>query len=345
MKTTLTTNANQLYDWSEAYDHSWLATDCNQHVALVVCIDPHVLPSAFQLDWRWLSGIEERLAEYYSGFPCRSISFTDLSDLLRRNGFFVINSYRSDKDAEIEYLDPLVTPVCVDDIPESFKTIASFFMLPEVSFQKHQTMISAAWKAGIGSLPDIELLHMGLSMALNPVSRSPCGFADHPITPPHGTFLGYKFLAFRFLPDSNLDSEGFLPTPHIVSWARYHLCFRKLADDLISISASSDLDILLQDQSHANHLSQKLEVEPPLAIRYYRGEALAAELLLMDTFVNGCRYEYALFASDIIRKQFADSIYIICGTMGIELTVVEDKPKPKGISHALNLVKRFLVTK
>lgn len=335
-------NDNSNYDWSEAYDHSWLAMDRDNHVALVVCIDPYSLPSDFHLDWRWLSGIEERLAEYYSKTPCHCISFPDLSSLLRRKGFYVVDSYRIGKESKVEYLDPLPSPLDIEDLPESFKTIARFFTLPAVSFKKHQLLTTADWKLGIGHLPKIELFPMRRSVVINPLAHESSGLAIHPLTPQSSTRpKKFQFLEFRFLPDTNLVAEFFLPTPHIISWKRYYHCFKKLAKALFSISGSSNFEVILQNQFHTKDFPKELEEGPPLAIRYYCGESLVAELLLIDTFVNGRRYEFSMLASENIRKQFADSIHTICDTMGIEFVMIEDKPRPKWIRYAWDLLKRF----
>ncbi len=336
------------YDWGEWNDHYWLATDNDHHVALVSCMDPYVLPSNFRLDWRWLAGIDERLAEYYSGNTCSRIDFPELSDLLQRKGFFVIDSCRLGKKSELEYLDPLSNPIDLEDLPKSFKTIASFFTLPGFSFANHPTISSADWKKKVESVPDVELLPMCRSVELIPISCSTGGFSICPKTPYAGTRCQeYCFLEFRFLPDSNLISESFLPTPHVISWSQYNSCFKKFVDSLFSISSSGKLEFIFRDDCQNNDPFIQMETEPPLAIRYYRLECLTAELLLKESPPNGLAggsgnlYAFSLFTSHSVKKHFVKAVREICCTMGIEVTLIENGTqfRNRGTSYVWKTLK------
>ena len=340
------------YNWSECLDHYWLATDCENHVAFVNCSDAAVLPSSFLLDWRWLSGIDERLAECYSGVPCHGISFSDLSVLLRNNGFFIIDSYRLGKKTAMEYSDPLSVPICLNDIPESFNAIARFFSLPNVSFLRHQSMTTSDWKTDGEPLPDVELLHNGRYLSFNPFSRSLGDFTIRPTAHRVGRrFLEYQFLEFRFLPDSNLASERFLPTPHITSWTQYYPCFKAIVEALHSISACDNIEFILRDGFSTKPQFSKLETEPPLAIRYFRDETLNAELLLKEAPPNGLTdnvsnaYAFALFASDSVQQQFASSIHNMCSILGIALSMLEDESRRTRVYQVWDLLKHFFGAK
>ena len=335
-------NVNYTYNWGDWADHYWLATDKDHHVALVSCMDPSVLPTDFRIDWRWLAGIDERLAEYYSGKPCRRIDYSNLSLLLRQKGFFVIDSYRLGEKSELEYLDPLSAPINLDLLPESFKTIALFFTLPGISFSNHQTITSVDWKMGVDHLPDVELRPMYRTMSVIPVSWVEGNSAIHHKTH-HGEARCQKspFLEFRFLPDSNLIAEKFLPTPHVIDWTQYNYCFRILVKSLSDISSSSKLEFIFRDDCQGNAPFVKMETEPPLAVRFYRQECLAAELLLNESPPNGLPdgsgnlYAFSVFASDHVKKHFVNAARNICGEMGIDLTIVEESPQFKhtAIAH------------
>lgn len=346
----MTSHSNS-YNWSEHREHYWLATDREHHVALVSCSDSTVLPSSFLLDWRWLSGIDERLAEYYSESPCRGIAFHDLSNLLRQKGFFIIDSCRLGKESKIEYSDPLSTPISLNDIPYSFKILAQFFSLPNASFVGHHPIKDSDWKADGEPLQEVNLIHAGRSLSFNPDSRTLGDFTIRPNTPREGRrFLEYHFLEFRFLPDSNLSSENFLSTPHITCWTQYYSCFKTIVEALLSFSKSNKMEFVLRDGFSSKPQFNKLENEPPLAIRYFRGQSLTTELLLKEAPPNGLTdnvsnaFAFALFAPDSVQQLLASSLRDICSNFGIAISMSEDEPIRKGVYQVWKgRIKNFLL--